>query len=328
MSRIAAVTVFILVFPLVVWSAGGLPVKAEGPANPAMMTAALTQDEEILVSGPRKQQFFRDQMFSFSIKSGGAFAMYDSDFRDFFDYGLSISLGAKKKIKEKISFLASLEVIMLRGEWDTGSKRESIILEAEETFPGFNKPGITAEDIPDRNLGSSYHGEGEAIITGAQLLRRIDLDTTLYIVPLSFNVVYEHHGGDRNKINPYVGGGLGFCMAIREVESDTIREQSYLGSEYRIRLDDSETVFGQILQVFAGVEIPFKHNIRLVAEAGAAMYDLDNFDPVLEVSYRTPNPEYYEGDDLSSFPAESPVKIGVFEQEIITSFSIGVVIPF
>lgn len=327
MSRIAAVTVFILAFPLVVWSAGGLPVKAEGPANPAM-TAALTQDEEILVSGPRKQQFFRDQMFSFSIKSGGAFAVYDSDFRDFFDYGLSISLGAKKKINEKISFLASLEVIMLRGEWDAGSNRESIILEAEETWPGFNKPGITAEDIPGQNLGSSYHGEGEAIITGAELLRRVDLDTTLYIVPLSFNVVYEHYGGDKKKINPYVGGGLGFCMATREVESDAIKEQSYLGSEYRIRLDDSETVFGQLLQVFAGVEIPFKHNIRLVAEASAAMYDLDNFDPVLEVSYRTPNPEYYGGDDLSSFPAENPVKIGVFEQEIITSFSIGVVIPF
>lgn len=327
MSRIAAVTVFILAFPLVVWSAGGLPVKADGAASPAM-AAALTQDEEILVTAPRKQHFLRGQAFSYSIKSGGAFAVYDSDFRDFLDYGLSVSLDAKKKIQEKISFLASLEVIMLTGEWDTGSNREPIIMEAEETFPGFNQAGITAEDLPDQNLGSSYHGDGEAIITSAQLLRRVDLDTTLYIVPLSFNIVYEHHGGDRNKINPYIGGGLGFCMATREVESDAIREQSYLGPQYRIRLDDSETVFGQLVQIFAGVEIPFKHNIRLVAEASAAMYDLDNFDPVLEVSYNLENPDYYTGDDMSSYNPEDPVKIGVFEQEIISTFSIGVVIPF
>ena len=117
-------------------------------------------------------------------------------------------------------------------------------------------------------------------------------------------------------------------MATREVESDAIKEQSYLGPEYRITLDDSETVFGQLLQVFAGIEIPFKHDIRLVAEASTAMYDLDNFDPVLEVSHRTRNPDNYGGDDLSSFPAEDPVKIGVFEQEIISTFSIGVVVPF
>jgi hypothetical protein len=326
MSRIAAYTVFILAFPLVVWSSENLS-RTANPESPAM-TAALTQDEEILVSAPRKQQFPRDQTFSYSIKSGGAFAVYDSDFRDFLDYGLSVSLGAKKKIKEKISFLASLEVIMLRGEWDTGSNRESIIMEAEETFPGNNEPGVTAEDINDKNLGSSNRGEGEAIITSAELLRRVDLDTTLYIVPLSFNIVYEHHGGDKKRINPYIGGGLGFCMATREVESDAIREQSYQGSEYRIRLDDSETVFGQLLQVFAGIYIPFKNNIRLVAEAGAAMYDLDNFDPVLEVSYKTRDPDYYEGDDMSSYNPEDPVKIGVFEQEIISTFSIGVVIPF
>ncbi len=327
MDRIALVIIFVLTFPLVVWSTGGFPVEADGAASPAV-TAALTQDEEILVSAPRKQQFISDQTFSYSIKSGGAFAVYDSDFRDFLDYGLSVSLGAKKKLKEKISFLASLEVVMLSGDWDTGSNRESIIMEAEETFPGFNQDGITAEDIPAENLGSSYHGEGEAVITSAELLRRIDLDTTLYIVPLSFNIVYEHYGGDRKRINPYIGGGLGFCMATREVESDAIREQSFQGSEYRIMLDDSETVFGQLLQVFAGFEIPFKHNIRLVAEAGAAMYDLDNFDPVLEVSYRTDNPDYYTGNDMSSWNYEDPVKIGVFEQEIISTFSIGVVIPF
>lgn len=327
MSRIATITLFILVFPLAVWSTGDPPVKAGDTASPAKATS-ITQDEEILVTAPKKQQLLRDQTFSYSIKTGGAFAVYDSDFRDFLDHGLSVSLGAKKKIKEKISFLVSLDVVMLRGEWDTGSNRESIIMEAEETFPGFNEPGVTAEGISSENLGSSFHGEGEAIITNSELLRRVDLDTTLYIVPLSFNVIYEHHGGDKKRINPYVGGGLGFCMATREVESDAIKEQSYLGPEYRIMLDDSETVFGQLLQVFAGIEIPFKHNIRLVAEASTAMYDLDNFDPVLEVSHRTRNPDYYGGDDLSSFPAENPVKIGVFEQEIISTFSIGVVVPF
>ena len=133
MSRIATITVFILVFPLVVWSTGDPPVKAGGTASPAKATS-ITQDEEILVTAPKKQQLLRDQTFSYSIKTGGAFAVYDSDFRDFLDHGLSVSIGAKKKIKEKISLLASLDVVMLRGEWDTGSNRESIIMEAEETF--------------------------------------------------------------------------------------------------------------------------------------------------------------------------------------------------
>jgi len=324
MSRIAAYTVFILAFPLVVWSSENLS-RTANPESPAMK-AALTQDEEILVSAPRKQQFPRDQTFSYSIKSGGAFAVYDSDFRDFLDYGLSVSLGAKKKIKEKISFLASLEVIMLTGEWDTGSNRETIVMEAEEHWPGFDGDSISPEDI--ENLGSSYHGEGEAVITSAELLRRVDLDTTLYIVPLSFNLVYEHHGGDKKKINPYVGGGLGFCMARREVESKAIKEQSFQGAEYRISLDDSETVFGQLLQVFAGIEVPFKNGIRFVAEASTAMYDLDNFEPVLEVSYTREPPDWYQGDDLSQFTNEDPIKVGVFEQEIISSFSIGIVVPF
>lgn len=332
MGRIAGIIIFVLVFPLSVQCLENFPQTGAAPdvkTPPASaMSSALTQDEEILVQAPRKKQEIQEQVFSYSIRSGGAFAVYDSDFRDFLDYGVSFSLGAKKKIKEKISFLTSLEVIMLSGEWESGSNRETIIMEAEETFPGYNGAGISPEDIPDENLGSSYHGDGEAIITSAELLRSIDLDTTLYIVPLSFNVMYEHHGGDKKKINPYIGGGLGFCMARREVESKAIKEQSFEGADYSISLDDSETVFGQLLQVFAGIEIPFKNNIRLVAEASTAMYDLENFEPVLEVSYTRENPDYYDGDPMSSWSYEEPLQVGVFKQEIISSFSIGIVVPF
>lgn len=323
---------FILAFPFSVQCLEAPPHIAGAPAakaqHPSCVTAALTQDEQILIQAPRKTHPVQESLLSYSIKSGGAFAVYDSDFRDFLDYGVSFSVGAKKKLKEKLSFLTSLEVIMLTGEWDTGSNRETIVMEAEEHWPGFNGDSISPEDIPDENLGSSYHGEGEAVITSAELLRRVDLDTTLYIVPLSFNLVYEHHGGDKKKINPYVGGGLGFCMARREVESKAIKEQSFQGAEYRIRLDDSETVFGQLLQVFAGIEVPFKNGIRFVAEASTAMYDLDNFEPVLEVSYTREPPDWYQGDDLSQFTNEDPIKVGVFEQEIISSFSIGIVVPF
>lgn len=332
MSRIARIILLLVVaFPLAVRGAEVFAPQGEtpgvqSPGTPGM-TAALTQDEAILIQASSTKPAIQHQVYSYFIKTGGALALYDSEFKDFLDYGVSVSLGAKRQLSEKISFLTALDLTMLTGEWDTGSNREKIILEAETTFPGFLGDGITAEDLPDKNLGIEESAQGEAMITSAELLKSLDLDTTLYIVPLTFSLLYEFNGGRKDRISPYIGGGAGFCVARREVESRAVKEQSFQGAEYRISLDDDETVFGQLVQLFAGIEIPFRDNVRLVAEASAAMYDLDKFEPALEISPDRADPNIQDDNTLSP-SYEKPMKIGVFDQELVSSFSIGVVVPF
>ncbi len=332
MSRIVRIILLLVVaFPLAVRGAEVFAPQGEtpgvhSPGTPGM-TAALTQDEAILIQASSTKPAIQHQVYSYFIKTGGALALYDSEFKDFLDYGVSVSLGAKRQLSEKVSLLAALDLALLTGEWDTGSNRERIILEAETYIPGF--PGeVSPEDVNPGDIpGIGYTGEGEAMITSSQLLKSLDLDTTLYIVPLTFSLLYEFNGGRKERISPYVGGGVGFCAARREVESRAVKEQSFQGAQYRITLDDDETVFGQMVQLFAGIKIPFKDRFSLVAEASATMFDLDKFDPVLEISADRDDPNIQ--DDTTLSPSyETPMKIGVFEQELVTSFSIGVVVPF
>jgi len=168
---------------------------------------------------------------------------------------------------------------------------------------------------------------GEAVVTNTEFLRSIDLRTSMYIVPLTLNLTYQLHDDGVRKINPYIGGGIGFCVAKRDVESRTLKEKRYAGPNYYLDFNDSQTVTGQMFQLFAGIEIPLK-NMKIVAESTTALYDLKNFDPIVSISHREPVPEYYEGTDIDTVPAENPIDIGVFREEFITSISIGLVVPF
>ncbi len=291
----------------------------------------LTEQEQILVRPSHTSKIAVSQEKSYFVSTGGAFAIHDDDFTDFLDYGATISLGMKKRIMDKLSFMTVLDLTMLQGDWDFSRSRDVIRIEPEVYYPGHvpDNPEqvITVEDLPDENLGSGYHSEGEAIVISAELLKNVKFDTTLYLIPITFNLVYELHGAEK-KINPYFGGGLGFCLARREVETRGVKEQYLEGPEYLINLDDDETVFGQLLQVFAGVEIPVKKDIKIVLAASTAVYSLKRFDPILEISHRNPDPAWYGADDMLSWSNEDPLQIGVFKDEFISSLSIGVVMPF
>lgn len=291
----------------------------------------LTHDDEILVQSPKARAIAADKARTYFVQSGGAFAIHDKDFREFLDYGASFSVGMKQKIKPKISLVPTLGLIILKGEWSTSSDRPIVRSEAETYYPGYistPENPITPEDINEENLGESYSGGGEAVVTSSELLQRLELDTSLYIIPLTLNGRYQLHEGGK-KFNPYVGGGFGFCIAKREVESNVLKERYSMGPEYTITFDNSQTVTGRVLQFLAGFEMPVKYNIKLVAEASTSLFHLNNFDPILSISPTYPTPEWYDGTDLTQINTEEPLEeIGVFSEEFVTSISIGFVLPF
>ncbi len=287
------------------------------------------QNEPTPLTIPQTEPTVQKKDLTNFIKAGASMANYDKEFREFLDYGAIVSLGLEKRMKENISVTVAIDLIMLKGKWRTGGDRESIQAAAEEYFPGFvpdEGEVITAEDLPDVNLGQSYFGGGEALITSAESLQSIDIETTLFLLPITLNAKYWIH--KEEKVNPYVGGGLGFCIARREVKSRAIKEESFEGPEYRIDLDKSQVVTGTLLNFLAGVEIPLKNNFRLVAEFNTGFYNLQQFDPILEISYKTANPAWYEGSDLSTWSYEDPLEIGVFNNVCVSSVMIGLVMEF
>jgi len=303
----------------------------ESPSNPpANDVGSLSHEETILLSNLETEPVVREKNRFYFIKTGGSYAFYDEDFREFVDFGGAISVGVEQEVTKKLSARITLDLLMLKGDWRTGGDRESITASAEQWFPGYVPlPGqdITAEDLPDANLGTGYFGGGEAVVISAESLQSIDVETTLYLLPITFNAIYWLHKEEK-KMSPYIGGGLGFCLARREAESSAIKEESFEGPEYRIDFNESQVVTGLLVQFFAGIEIPFKDKIKLVAEANTTLYSLRNFDPIMEISYKVPNPDWYEGSDLSQWNYETPLEIGVFQETFISSIMIGIVIPF
>ncbi len=265
------------------------------------------------------------------IKTGGAVPIFDKTFRSFLDYGASVSLGAGKKFNENLSLSVSLGMMLLTGDWSVGGDRQSIEIAAEEWAPGiYSDPGqttIIAEELPEENLGIGYHSEGEAIITSAESLKRIDVHTDLYLFPITLNALYKFH--PVGKITPYAGGGLGFCMATRDSDSRALKSKYFNGPEYGIRLNNSQTRNGMLLNFLGGFNIPVYKNMTFIAEANMTYFDLKNFDPILEISVKRPqNPSNLGGNDVSTWSYEDPLRIGVFSQEFVGNFFIGLVMPF
>lgn len=298
--------------------------------NPSERISSLSREETILLKKSKNNQNDKERMQSYFIKTGGAFAVHDKTFREFLDYGASISLGVEKKITEKLSATPTIDLIMLKGKWQIGEERQYIFSPAETWYPGYvPEPGqdISAEDLPDENPGQGYGGEAEGLITSAELLQNLDIETTLFLLPITFNAKYWIHND--KFINPFVGGGLGFCLAKREVKSRAMKEESFEGPIYRIDLNDSQFVTGIVLQFLAGFEIPFKNNMKLNLEANTALYDLQRLDPILEISDRTAIPEWYtESEAITTYSYEEPLTIGVFNYEFVSSIMIVFSIPF
>ena len=265
------------------------------------------------------------------IKTGAVVPILDKDFRQFLDYGASVSVGAGKHLNENLSVSVSFDIIMLTGDWSTGGDRKSIEVAAESWAPGIiNQPGqttIIAEDLSDPNLGIGYHSDAEGIITSSESLKQIDVHTDLYLFPITVNALYKFHS--IGKITPYAGGGLGFCMAVRDSDSKALKNKYFSGPDYDITLNNNQTTNGVLINFLGGLTIPIYKKMTFVAEANTTWYDLKTFDPILEVSFKTPNPAYLAGyNDVTTYSYEDPKRIGVFSQEFVGKFSVGLVMPF
>jgi opacity protein-like surface antigen len=265
------------------------------------------------------------------IKTGAVVPILDKDFRQFLDYGASVSVGAGKHINENLSVSVSLDIVMFTGDWSIGGDRKSIEVAAESWAPGIiNQPGqttIIAEDLPDTNLGIGYHSDAEGIITSSESLKQIDVHTDFYLFPITVNALYKFH--PIGKITPYAGGGLGYCMAIRDSDSKALKSKYFSGPDYDITLNNSQTSNGVLLNFLGGLNIPIYKKLTFVAEASTTLYDLKSFDPILEISIKTPqNPSNLGGNDVTTYSYEEPKRIGVFTQEFVGKFSVGLVMPF
>ncbi|HOC77059.1 MAG TPA: hypothetical protein PLT33_11235 [Deltaproteobacteria bacterium] len=265
------------------------------------------------------------------VSASGTLPVLDSTFRDFVDYGAMVSFGAGKRVTEKLSITATIGVGMMTGDWSVSGDRQSILVAAEEYYPGYiSGPGtgiiITPEDLPDANLGISYHGEAEAVIISSEALKNIDVHTDLYLFPVALNARYQIT--QKGTFDMYAGGGLGFCVATRDCDSRAIKEKYYFGPDYKATLNDSQTVTGLLVNLVAGMNMPVYDRIRFVAEASATLYDLKAFDPVLEISFTRPNPAWYQGSDLSQWSYEDPLRVGVYDEVYVANLSAGFVIPF
>lgn len=304
-----------------------------GSSSPAP-SVALKENETILIQSTQTVQMPSPILNSYFVQAGGVLPIYDEDFREFVDYGASITLGIKREITSRLFLVPTIGMTLLNGDWNSGQEREGIFADSGLYFP--NYPDMTdPEDLPDENQGVGYSTGGEGFILSSELLRHIDLKTSLYILPVAINVVYRLHGEGEKKINPYIGGGLGVCVAWREVESRTLKEKYYQatpqgsgGPVYSLTYNDNQTVTGQLLQVFGGIEVPFGGNMKFVANIATTLYDLRQFEPILELSASRPNPAWNEGPQPVTFSYEDSLEVGVFREEWVSSASIGVVVPF
>jgi opacity protein-like surface antigen len=265
------------------------------------------------------------------VKIGGAVPLLDKTFRKFLDYGASVSCGVGQKINENLSLTVALDVMMLTGDWSISGSRESVEVASESWNPMTPSQGgqttITAENQNPVNEGISYSSGGTYQITSSESLKQIDVHTDLYIFPITFNALYKFD--QIGKISPYVGGGLGFCMATRDSDSSAIKEKYFAGPDYIIFLNNHQTVTGMLLQLLGGMSIPIYNRLKFVAEADTTWYDLKAFDPILQISMATtPTPPTIGGNDVTTYSYENPKHFGVFNEMFVVDISVGFVMPF
>ncbi|GEM_PF-1212087 len=291
------------------------------------ITAALNDSDEL--SHQALASVMKESDLFYVVSASGTLPVLDDTFRDFIDYGASVSFGMGKRINEKLSVTATIGVTMMTGDWAIKGDRQSIEVAAEEYYPGLvTEPGvvITPEDLDDENLGISYHSDAEATITSAESLEKIDVHTDLYLFPVSVNALYRFK--QTEKFSAYAGGGLGFCVATRDCDSSAMKNKYFSGPDYKISMNDSQTVTGLLVNLVAGVNIPIHEKLKFVAEASSTLYDLKSFDPVLEISFTKANPDWYEGSDLSQWSYENPLRVGVYKEVYVTNVSAGFIMPF
>jgi len=259
--------------------------------------------------------------FFFFIDAGASIPIYDKTFRDFLDYGACLNIGAGKRISSDLTITTSIGVVMMNGKWSTKGDPRSLQA-VSESWANTQTGEITAEENK-ATTGDSYLANGESFIKSSENLEKIDIDTTLYLFPLKVDALYQFN--DIGRIKPYAGGGIGICLAQRSSESTSLKTKYFEGPEYTIKFEKDQSVTGMLVDLLLGFVVPFKNDMKIVGQVSTTFYDLDNFDPILEVTYEDVP---LSNSDQTTFSYETPGKIGVFKNVFITNISIGLIIPF
>ncbi len=322
-------------------SAEDLPAMIRDSAQPAgavqgpALASSLTEEETIIIQSNLKKPEIMPRDRTYFFETGGSLPIYDTDFREFVDHGASITVGMRQRfnfipgltLTRDLFISPSIGLVILNGSWSMDGSRDNIYINSETWYPGYDDGTVTPETINDENLGEGNIINAEATVLNQEQILHLDLKTSLYIIPISLNFMMRPHAAD-NKISPYFGGGIGFCIAKRDVESRTLKEKIYENNTYRLTFSDKQTVTGQFLQLFAGIEIPVFKSMKFVAESSTALYGLKNFDPIVKIESKGLPSPYFQGDDVINSVPEDPLEIGKFNEEFVTSLSLGLVIPF
>ena len=250
----------------------------------------------------------KDKDKYFLVKFGWVKAIYDDDLRDYVDNGESVSFGVEKKLTKSVSFIAGVDLMRVAGNYHYSGQRGVIV-----SYPGEYSPGDT---------GEHYWGGGTLIIRNSASLRELDMDTTMYLMPVTLGFVRRME--KKSKVTPYVSGSIGYCFARREVDGTAIKEKEYEGPLYMIPIEDTDTENGMAFQVTGGIEIPTRKGRRFIAEAKVSFLDLSDFDAVVEKVLPGYMPWVPPGTTQTFEYYEAPYAFGDLSEVWMLSLMIGV----
>jgi len=243
----------------------------------------------------------------FAIQAGGLKAIYDEDLRDFVDYGETISFGFEQKINKKFSFVTTVDLMRLSGNYHKYGQR----------IINVSSPGTYTDET-----GGHYWSGGTLTVINAEALREVSLDTTMYIVPITLGFVRKAQS--KGNITPYMGATVGYSFAMRKVDGRAIKESEYNGPLYIIPVNDKDTVDGMTFQVLSGIEKPLKNGNRLLIEMKLSFLDLSDFNSVFERSLVGYTPWVPPGTTQTFEYYEAPYKIGDLREVWVLGLTVGI----
>lgn len=299
--------------------------------NPWLQQVSQAQDEIKYNAADSRTVMDTGTPLLYSIKASASMPIHDDDFQDFIEYGFSMSFGVEKQVTPKLSLVGEAELIMMTGNWTIKGDRASIKIAAEEmTYsgnPNINivPPGEVVPEDVDETQGAGYWSGGGINIESAESLKKIDIETTMLLFPVSINGYFWPLKG--KKLNPYIGGGIGMCLAQRYADSRAIKDKYFEGPEYFISVNESEFNHGLFIQMFAGVYYPLRNNIIFIAQGKTAFYNMKNFKPIFTVSFKDET-RSLEDPSIVTYSYEKPLEVGIIEDVFISSLAVGLLIPF
>jgi len=100
-------------------------------ASPPAAPDAFPKEEDLLIQATGSKADPMHKVRSYLVQAGGALPIYDEDFRDFLDYGASVTLGVKQKVVPRLYITPTLGLVLLNGDWDMNENRGVIAFEEQ-----------------------------------------------------------------------------------------------------------------------------------------------------------------------------------------------------